>query len=216
MGRIAKEQYSADLIFHCDADEFWTAKSGNLKNELLKYPLVDCLRIDVRNVLLEFNNFEEQFPKNAIYVVENPLIPKDIQQESLDTSFFLFAYPTKVIYKVPEKYSEVTQGNHRLVNRKEFVHRASQDITIYHYPVRNRDQFHQKVIAGGSSLERNTKLSKDSGWHWRRWYESYKKGNLDLTYKQMTISPSDDQMLISNGIIRKDSTLSLTLCKENV
>ena len=28
MGRIAREQYGADILFHCDADEFWLPRSG--------------------------------------------------------------------------------------------------------------------------------------------------------------------------------------------
>jgi len=52
MAEIARDQYDADIIFHCDADEFWYPKSGNLKDEIANRP-EDILFVDVINVLLE-------------------------------------------------------------------------------------------------------------------------------------------------------------------
>ena len=43
MGKLAYEKYNAEIIFHCDADEFWFPKSGNLKNEILREAKCGCL-----------------------------------------------------------------------------------------------------------------------------------------------------------------------------
>lgn len=53
MGKIACEEFNADIVFHCDADEFWMSRSGNLKHELCAREKVDTLNVRVINVLLK-------------------------------------------------------------------------------------------------------------------------------------------------------------------
>ena len=52
MSKIAIEKYNADIIFHCDADEFWCPAIGDLKTEILNSQN-DVMLVDLINVLLE-------------------------------------------------------------------------------------------------------------------------------------------------------------------
>lgn len=207
MGKIAFEKFCANIIFHCDADEFWYSKSGQLKYELLQNPLVDILNVEVKNVLLEDRETREQFPDHIKYVVENPIIPENINEESKKVPYFLFKCTGNVMYRLKKNYLHVSQGNHRVIERKYYISRKSSDITVYHFPIRGKDGFFSKVIQGGAALERNTSLDSNKGWHWRRWYDCYKKGELELEYQKLNLSDNRVDEWIAKGVVTENRDL---------
>jgi len=98
MGKIAYEKYGADIIFHCDADEFWLPKSGNLKEEIMNSNC-DIQAVKVLNVLLEDRNGKESFPQDAKYLVKKPQKTSDLFNDSLRTNLYLLKYPPKVLFR---------------------------------------------------------------------------------------------------------------------
>jgi hypothetical protein len=64
MGEIAYKKYKADIILHCDADEFWVPQSGNLKTEIWNSP-EDILYVNLAHVLLEYDEGKESFPRQT-------------------------------------------------------------------------------------------------------------------------------------------------------
>lgn len=62
------------------------------------------------------------------------------------------------------------------------------DIRIYHYNIRGRQQFLEKMINGGKQLEQNP--SKHGGRHWRYFYGLYKEGKLNEEYDRVIGSGS--------------------------
>lgn len=207
MADLAFARFGPCFIFHCDADEFWFSKSGNLKNELSALPLVECLSIRVDNVLLLFNDFRESFPGSAVLHVKNPVLSTNILEDSKTQSLYLFPYPDKVFYRAHRHMPHVDMGNHVLVDRKRYVTRASKDISVYHFPIRSYEQFQRKVVEGGSAIISNPNLSPGFGWHWRRWYQSYLDGQLKNEYQLLV--PGKEKMLecIKNGILVRDESI---------
>jgi len=197
MGKIAYEKYGADYIFHCDADEFWHPKSGNLKNEISRMKC-DVLSVNLVNVLLFDKGGSEKFPDDTNHAVIKPIETKDFENDSKHTNMYLFKYPPKVIFK---GYYDVFQGNHNVVNCPEKRKKLSKDIIIYHYPLRSKEHFFQKVINGGKSYEKNEKLNNKVGWHWRRWYDSYKKGSLEEDYKKLLLNEHIKKELLQESKI---------------
>lgn len=154
MGRIAFEDYKANIIFHCDADEFWTSKTGNLKDELLKEAGTDVLVVNLVNVLPEDRNGAESFPGDSRWAVVNPIETDNFEEDSKGKNLYLFRYPPKVIFKTNKKFLEVTDGNHVIANMDSTINlKVSREITIYHYPLRNKAQFFTKVKNFGIALE---------------------------------------------------------------
>jgi hypothetical protein len=204
MGRIACERYSANAIFHCDADEFWYPFSGSLKNELLARNRTDVLNVEVINMLYVNATGLERFPADTKYAVVTPLPSANIEADSVENSLYLFKYPGKVIYKTGKGYLSVGAGNHAIVNddAQNLCVQRSKDIRILHYPVRGKQHFTQKVINGGSALEQNSSLGKTIGWQWRRWYEAYKNNRLDEQYALLTLSTGQVRTLLRKGVIR--------------
>jgi hypothetical protein len=202
MGKLAYEKYNADIIFHCDADEFWSPKSGNLKNEILKNQNADVLKVNVVNVLLEEHQGVETFPGDCRWAVVNPYETENYEEDTKYKNIYLFRYPRKVIYKTKKGYLDVNQGNHGIVATQELTINESEDITIYHFPIRSRNQFNQKVKNGGSSYESNKRLDKSIGFHLKRWFESYKNNRLGDEYMKLILKKENAAKLEKENVIR--------------
>ena len=200
MGRIACNQYHADLIFHCDADEFWWASSGSLKNELSHRHKVDVLDVNVNNMIFVRTGEMDSFSKSLYYAVTKPLQSTNHGVDSLDRSLFLFKSAGKVIYRTRNGYLEVGQGNHGIVDPHVSIsQKKSLDIQIIHYPLRSYGQFERKVLNGGLAYEKNP--SKAGGWQWRRWYESYKRGELYNDYCTLTLDDRESHKYLNAGVL---------------
>jgi glycosyltransferase involved in cell wall biosynthesis len=203
MGRIALEDYKADIIFHCDADEFWESKTGNLKDELFKEAGTDVLVVNLVNVLLEDRDAAESFPHDSRHAVVNPIETNNFEEDSKGKNLYLFRYPPKVIFKTNKKFLVVTKGNHAIANMDSTINlKVSREITIWHYPLRNKVQFFTKVKNMGSALE-TYEQNKKMGWHVRRWFASYRDGLLDIEYKKLTLSANEIEHLLKAGRIEE-------------
>jgi len=215
MAQIAKQEYGADIIFHCDADEFWHPRSGNLKDEILKRP-EDILRVDVINVLLTDRDGAEVFPGDTRYAVVNPLIAADYQEESKHQNFFYFVYPPKVMFKTAKKVFFVRQGNHSVSNQDEDTREGvSCDVAVYHYPIRSRARFYDKTLLGGAAYENSKIHPLHDGFHKRRWYAAYKDGRLDDEYRKLLLPRENITDFLKEGFIEEKDFDEIILGKNN-
>jgi hypothetical protein len=206
MGMIAYEKFKADAIFHCDADEFWWANSGNLKNELIIRKSMDVFGARVYNMILPDMGGSENF-HDLKYSVVSPLPSNNVPEDSRKHSLFLFSHPGKVIYSTRKGYLQVNQGNHDISPVIKCSRGASLDLSIIHYPVRSREHFSRKVINGGSAYEK-----KIGGWQWRRWYESYMKGTLEEQYSVLTVNNDDVRRYLEDGVLADWSSQHEKIC----
>lgn len=200
MGDIAYKEYSADLIFHCDADEFWMPKSGNLKTELMSNTLVDVLKVVTRNVILADKGGDETFPEDAKYIVKK--VSKEQKVIAISNNRYLNKAHRKVLFKTQKRMLYVGMGNHRVVDPEHTtVQRISSDIIIFHFPSRGKTQFYRKVVEGGEALKQTTDIHDTAGAHWRKWYESYENGQLNEEYASMVLNQDAADRLMALGMI---------------
>jgi hypothetical protein len=215
MAEIAKEKYNADIIFHCDADEFWFPRSGNLKDEISNRP-EDILNVDVINILLADKDGNESFPQNTRFAVVKPIIARDYIEETKHINFFYFKYPSKVIFKTNKKLLFVSEGNHFIINNDDSISEGqSQDVIIYHYPIRSKASFLQKTVMDGRAYELNDVQPKEASFHVRRWYESYKRGLLEEEYKKLILHKGEVDKLMTEGFIEEVDFNNVILGHEN-
>jgi hypothetical protein len=201
MARIAIDEYGATCIFHCDADEFWHSRSGNLKNEISTSDK-EVLKANVINVLLFDKDGEEAFPQDTRFAVVRPVIPYNYIEDSKRVNLFYFRYKPSVIFR---KYHEVSAGNHAVTDISEAEIGRSKDIIIYHYPLRNKERFYQKIINKGTSYQASKVLKESQGFHNRRWYEAYQNGQLDQAYKELILNDNNIPILTEKGLIKEFS-----------
>ncbi|MEI8174732.1 MAG: glycosyltransferase family 2 protein [bacterium] len=204
MGEIAIKEYKADIIFHCDADEFWFPSTGNLKDEIINSK-ENVLIVNLINILLEDKNGLESFPKNSIYSVIKPIPSIDLMTDSQNENLYMFQYLPKVMFKTNKGLLKVNQGNHSIfeteIKTKKVSQKKSEKIIIYHFPIRNKQQFLTKIINGGKSYEINNEFDDSIGFHWRRWYKNYKNGTIDSDYKKIILDNKTANQMITNGTI---------------
>lgn len=170
MIQIAKDSYDADWIINADADEFWYPYSGDLKTELMQTQsnVVKC------QIFTVLPDDEAQFFSNTL------MVKRKVNHKTHNlTPFNSFSVSIPKVIHRTKGYEMIHMGNHKVEMDKLKI-RNSKNITIYHYNIRSKERFKQKMLTGGAAYARNTELSKDTGAHWRYFYEGHKDGSLDL------------------------------------
>lgn len=189
----AKSKYKADWVINADADELWYAPSGDLKTELA-LTTANVLACEVKCVYPEENKPFWQW-NQIVEVVDDP------ERYHL-SRYSLFARQNKKVIHRTTGYLQISMGNHKV---KMFPKKtATSNICIYHYNIRGKQAFLNKMINGGRQLEQNP--SKHGGRHWRYFYQLHKQGLLEDEYDKVIGTHSYDK-LKQEGIIRQDTTI---------
>lgn len=190
---LAQKKHRADWIINADADEFWYSPKGNLKKELAE---TNCnvLKCCLCNMLPDEDRPYWQWDKR-VKPVQNP------EEFNLSPYSIYGRYTYKVAHRAAG-YVQISMGNHKVAM---FPHRMEHSpIHIFHFTVRGREQFLQKMINGGRELE--THKGRHGGRHWRYFYELYKQGKLEEEYDRVIGKVAFDR-LEKEGYIVKDNTL---------
>lgn len=189
----AKSVYKADWVINADADEIWYAPSGDLKTELVS-SRANVLTCEMKCVYPEEGKSFWQWGQTVEVV-------NDLERYNL-SRYSLFARQNKKVIHRTAGYIQISMGNHKVTMFPKKVEKSN--IHIYHYNIRGKKPFLEKMINGGRQLEQNPK--KHGGRHWRYFYQLYKEGLLEAEYDKVIGTASFDQ-LKQDGFIRTDTTI---------
>ena len=189
----AKSVHKADWVINADADEIWYAPFGDLKTELVSSQ-ANVLTCEMKCVYPEEGKPFWQWGQTVEVV-------NDLERYNL-SRYSLFARQTKKVIHRTAGYIQISMGNHKVTMFPKKV--AKSNIRIYHYNIRGKKPFLEKMINGGKQLEQNPK--KHGGRHWRYFYQLYKEGLLEAEYDKVIGATSFDQ-LKQDGFIRTDTTI---------
>lgn len=174
MALMARDEFHADWIINNDADEFWVAPQGNLKEfvtefgQTLEANIIDCQR---KNMVYAFDEeTNSSWQDRLIYRTTAPVpIPKlaDRINDMLPCPYYFLALPPKCMVRA-KGLKMIEQGNHSARYEKKSITQAS-DIEIFHFPIRSSKQLEKKVIQGSNACLNNRELPKNTCWHWHRW-----------------------------------------------
>lgn len=201
MVELARTKHHADWIINADADEFWLPACGSFP-ELLKSTRANVLAGELHSVLPEEGKPWQEWTKLVRYV-------DDFEAYGL-SRFSMFERQNKKVLHRSRGYLQISMGNHKVSMLPHIEHRA--DITIFHFNVRGREQFMQKMINGGKQLEQHK--GRHGGRHWRYFYKLYKEGKLAEEYDRVVGTHVRDRLL-SEGYIYEDTRLRDFLEKLN-
>ena len=190
---IAKQKYKADWVINADADELWYAPSGNLKM-LLSQTKGNVLNCEMRSMYPEEDRPFWEWNK-AVKTVTQP--------ELYDLSIYsLFERQNKKVIHRTAGYVQISMGNHKV---KMFPqHTVNSEVIVYHYNIRGKQPFIEKMINGGKQLELHK--GRHGGRHWRYFYRLYKEGGLEAEYDRVIGRNVYDQ-LFKEGYIYIDNTI---------
>lgn len=172
MVMVAKERHKADWVINADADEFWYCAEGDFKIELAKTH-ANVLQCDICNVLPEADKPWTEWTK-TVRCVPN-LAAFDLSPYSI------FNRQTHKVMHRTDGYLQISMGNHKVKMLPQRTEHGA--IMIYHYNIRSKEQFLQKMINGGKQLEQ--RKSKHGGRHWRYFYDLYKANQLEAEYDRV-------------------------------
>lgn len=189
----AKSVHKADWVINADADEIWYAPSGDLKTELVSSQ-ANVLTCEMKCVYPEEGKPFWQWGQTVEVV-------NDLERYNL-SRYSLFARQNKKVIHRTAGYIQISMGNHKVTMFPKKV--AKSNIRIYHYNIRGKKPFLEKMINGGKQLEQNPK--KHGGRHWRYFYQLYKEGLLEAEYDKVIGTASFDQLKL-DGFIRTDTTI---------
>lgn len=192
---LAKERYGATWVINADADEFWYSPSGNLKNEMA-HTHANVLACEMRSVYPEIGAEWTTWPR-TVRTVHN-------QTEFGLSQYSIFERQNKKVMHRAAGYVQIAMGNHkvRMLPHREHV----SGVIVYHYNIRGREQFIEKMVNGGQQLEQHK--GRHGGRHWRYFYSLYKQGagRLSEEYDRV-IGTACIDTLTQRGYIHTDNPL---------
>ena len=104
----------------------------------------------------------------------------------------------------PEKYDLSLYSLFERQNKKVIHRTADSHIHVYHYNIRGKQQFMEKMINGGKQLEQHK--GRHGGRHWRYFYQLHKEGKLEAEYERV-IGSAYFEALRKDGFIIPDVTI---------
>lgn len=118
------------------------------------------------------------------------------------TTYSIFERQNKKVIHRSAGYLQISMGNHKVTMLPQLS--TDSGIRIYHYNIRGKQQFLEKMINGGRQLEQHK--GRHGGRHWRYFYKLYKEGKLEAEYDRV-IGKKNYDVLYNNGFIYKDTTI---------
>jgi glycosyltransferase involved in cell wall biosynthesis len=196
MAMLGREQYGAEWILPVDGDELFVPSRGSLQDHLERDGVNLWSVPTVNFVPTVHDDAADPNPVTRLSykVGRPPAIPK--------LPYLLKRIQRKILFKAADLIA-IRDGSHKADMRNE-RRGAATDISVYHYPIRSREQFFRKVVMGGELIERNRALANDYGYHWRSWYALYKRGQLDREWRRMQLSPLRLAFLQATGVVSRD------------
>jgi hypothetical protein len=146
MALLARDSFGADWVLNNDADEFWYPATGDLKSKL-RFSSANMIICRRRNMLLPLDrDRRSSWQADLIYRVARPRpMPSlaDRLRSPLPHPYFYLDLPPKALCRA-EGLKSVNQGNHTARYENQ-TSTDSDNIVIYHYPIRSREQFVRKI-----------------------------------------------------------------------
>jgi len=199
MARLAHQEFGASWVINNDADEFWWPRTGTLATVLGAVdPAVGGLRL-ARSNFLPLPQLADKF--------YNCLLVRDTRSVNNLGN----ALPPKTCHRATPDIT-VTQGNHDVLGAFGPINETD-DILIFHFPIRTYPQFERKIELGGAAYARNRHLDPSVGATWRILYEKYRAGQLREIYEQALVTPEDIDQGLQSGRFLRDRRLQAFLCR---
>lgn len=201
---IARDKFHADWVMNVDADEFWYSKQGNIKSELAKktQSVVKCPMVNVYP--------SEENVTHSTYVVNKTNFDKD-KYNFPKYSLYNAQYP-KVIHRT-DGYKMIAMGNHDADMKKKSEVNA-RDIIIYHYSVRGKEHFRNKMVNGAIAALKVEGGKKNAAGHWKYFYDLLVIQGKDAAdeYSRYIGRKYFDEF-VDKGILKYDDTMEKYMCE---
>jgi len=199
MASLAVDEYKADWLIHCDADEFWWPQAASLKQEL------SMVSEDIFALSMQRFNF---LPPACSASQDLPFYEAQILRERSSRNSLGHPLPPKICHRASAG-AWIGDGNHKiLINGQRIAAKSWPGIEILHFPVRSLHQLERKIRDGAEALEHNPRLSAEVGSTWRSLYQTLlRTGTLADYYQELCIQQDADSGVLSSDNLVEDCRL---------
>jgi hypothetical protein len=195
MARKAAVKFDADWVINNDADEFWLAERGTVRDALdaggRGTPSLEVTRIDM---LPPLNTVEKFYESMTVHQGDGHAV--------------LGNQAPKVCHRA---YSDirVAQGNHFVLRGGgRLAETRDHALRIIHYPLRSLDQLERRIRRGVMALEPNSPMNPSSARRWRGLYGSHlQPGQAEAYYAERAPSPEQIAAGLANGMLIRDTRI---------
>ena len=196
MAQLAVMQFGADWVINSNADEFWWAKrKGNLKAVLRHIPA------SVRGLRVRRHNFVPRPRTGDVSFLETMVYRQTFSVNGLGRLLL-----PKVCHRALPDFS-VTQGNHEVfVGGTRLNVPETDELRIFHFPVRTLSQVSQKIENGGAAYTRSD-LPVEIGDVWRMLYIMYKQEGLGRFFEGQFYDDYRLHRALAEGVLVEDRRL---------
>lgn len=196
MARMAIDDFGADWLIHSDADEFWwTERASGLKQVLRDVPA------DVRALEVRRHNFVPRPVTGSVSFLESMTYRQRDSVNGLGAPL-----PPKVCHRALPEFT-VAQGNHAVYVGDSVAGAATTDeLCIFHYPMRSLRQFSRKIEKGGAAYQRSS-LPPDMGSVWRQLFELQQREGLARYFEDQVFLDRRIRECVSDGTLLEDQRL---------
>lgn len=200
MASIAIKDYGATHLIHCDADEFWVPKGGNLKKHLPEFgDLYYATRVHYVPSLQPAENNSDKINFSHFEYIITSLVGQEKLKFVKPKQIFFSATPYKII--TTNEVQNIPTGNHDVIDDSHKLKKIeTTEVRVFHFPIRSYSQFEQRVINGGTAALKVK--DKRVLTHIRNWYEDYLNGNLYEVYKELALD-GDIEKYLEENLIQK-------------
>lgn len=210
MAKLGVRQFGADWVINNDADEFWWAETKkDIKTVLQDVPdSFSGLNVRRHNFVYRPHTGDAGFLKTMVY------------RETVSVNGLGNRLPPKVCHRALPDF-QISQGNHDVFVGRDrlFLGRTrlrlpvTDELCIFHFPMRSSAQFRNKIEKGGAAYARGT-LSRRVGKVWKKLYKLHQRKGLE---GYLDTQLYDDQRLhraLAKGELVEDQRL-LRFFEEN-
>ncbi|MDD4553847.1 MAG: glycosyltransferase family 2 protein [Bacteroidales bacterium] len=203
MARMAKTRFYADWIINGDADEFWWSNDLDLKMTLSYVG---------ENISVVFVQRYDFVPTNEF---DKSVFTRMIYRDNESKNHMGNPLPPKICHKAMEDVI-VSQGNHDIQYPTDLKTTYSEEIEIFHFPIRSWEQFSNKIIYGGAAYARNVDLPPDVGDGWRKLYQYHKNGTLMDYFTSKMIGKEEIHLGMQSGTYSEDLRLRNYMVEKHI
>lgn len=203
-----REEKLADWVSFLDPDEFLLGPEGvkaslermwSEGTEALAVPRANLIGI---GVIPERYHYLSHLTLKII--ATDPRI--SLASAALPSPWIFSRLPPKVMVRVESGLTVVTGDHDVISDRKPFA--LSSELEILHFPIRGYDSFHRKVEDTEKYLAANQEFAPGIAWHWRRWIELARSGQLRKEYETQFLAPEVAATLLREKKLVEENRLS--------
>jgi len=194
LARLAFVEHQADWVINNDADEFWWSDQGSLKEVLAQVPESYRLVRVRRHNFVTLSDYTSPFWQSLLY------------RQQVSQNFLGQPLSDKVCHR-GEADIVVHPGNHSVSPLQAEDIWPQEPIEIFHFPVRDAEQFERKVRHGGAAWFSNPAVPQGMANSLRYLYEQYLIGKLPAVFEQWCYTPERLQATLDASVLVQDRRL---------